>query len=57
MNKDIFSKEEKEIVQDLVIAATNNALEKIEVKIKEELAKSTAGMMPNIPGFDMSKFM
>lgn len=57
IDSDIISKDDKEMIQDLVIAATNKALEKIEIKIKEELAESTSGMMPNIPGFDLSKFM
>lgn len=51
----ILAKEEKEMVQDLTIAAINRALQDIEPKIKEEMAKSTAGFMPNIPGFDISK--
>lgn len=51
----ILSKEEKEMVQDLTIAAINRALQDIEPKIKEEMAKSTQGVIPNIPGFDISK--
>lgn len=57
IDPDIISKDDKEMIQDLIIAATNKALENIEAKIKEELAKSTSGMMPNIPGLDLSKFM
>lgn len=57
IDEDIISKDDKEMIQDLIIAATNKALEGIEVKIKEALAKSTSGVMPNIPGFDISKFM
>lgn len=43
---------EKEMLSDLVIAATNKALEEVEVKIKEEMKSATQGMMPNIPGMD-----
>lgn len=57
IDSDIIKSENKEMIQDLVIAATNKALEQIEPKIQTELQKSTAGVMPNIPGFDMSNFM
>lgn len=53
----ILSKEDKEMVQDLTIAAINKALENIEPKISEELKNSTSGVIPNIPGFDLSNFM
>ena len=33
----------------------NKALQEIEVRIKEEMQSSTAGMLPNIPGLDLSK--
>jgi DNA-binding protein YbaB len=46
---------DREILQDLIVAATNKALEKVEVKAKEELQKSTEGLMPNIPGMDFDK--
>ena len=41
---------------DLICAAVNNANEKAEAMAKEAVAKETAGMMPNIPGLDLSKF-
>jgi DNA-binding YbaB/EbfC family protein len=45
------------LVQDLVVAAVNKALDEVDVKAKEELRKSTEGMLPNIPGFDLSSLM
>lgn len=54
IDPDILKKEDQEMVQDLVIAATNKALEEIEVKIKETLKSSTNGIIPNIPGFDLN---
>ena len=48
----LLKEDNKQMVQDLVIAAVNMAIEDIEVKIKEEMKKSTDGIMPNIPGFD-----
>ena len=46
---------DREILQDLIVAATNKALEKVEERAKDELQKSTEGMMPNIPGMDLEK--
>jgi len=44
--------EDKEVLQDLVVAAVNKALEEVEIKAREELKKSTEGLLPNIPGMD-----
>jgi len=44
------------MVNDLIIAAANKALTDIEDKIKEEIKKSTEGLVPNIPGLDLSNF-
>jgi len=49
--------EDKIIVQDLVVAAVNKASEEAEVLAKEELRKSTEGLLPNIPGMDLSGMM
>ena len=49
--------EDKLIVQDLVVAAVNKASEEAEVLAKEELRKSTEGLLPNIPGMDLSGMM
>ncbi|MFD0998829.1 YbaB/EbfC family nucleoid-associated protein [Ohtaekwangia kribbensis] len=49
--------DDKVIVQDLVVAAVNKASEEAEVLAKEELRKSTEGLLPNIPGLDLSGLM
>ena len=51
----LLTKEDKEMLQDLVVAAINVALQNVEVKSNEEVKKTTEGMMPNIPGLDFSK--
>jgi DNA-binding YbaB/EbfC family protein len=53
----IMSSNDRVLVQDLVVAAVNKALEEAEVKAKEELRKSTEGILPNIPGMDFSGMM
>jgi len=49
--------EDKIVLQDLVIAAVNKAAEEADIKAKEELRKSTEGLLPNIPGIDLSGLM
>jgi len=48
IEKEIISVDEKEILQDLITAATNDALRKVKAIGKEEMTKLTGGM--NIPG-------
>lgn len=44
---------DKEVVQDLVVAAINKAMDEADILAKEHMQKQTEGMMPNIPGFDL----
>jgi nucleoid-associated protein EbfC len=53
----ILRPEDKVLVQDLVVAAVNKASEEVEVLAKEELKKATEGLLPNIPGMDLSNLM
>lgn len=52
MDDSLVNVADKEMLGDLVVAATNIAMEAIDIKIKEEMKSATAGMMPNIPGMD-----
>ena len=56
IDPDIIDKEDPEIMEDLVTAAVNKALEKAEARGREELESATKGMLPNIPGIDLSRF-
>lgn len=51
----LLTPQDKDMVQDLVVAAVNIALENVEAKSNDEIKKTTEGMMPNIPGLDFSK--
>ena len=42
--------EEKDMLEDLVVAAANQALQKASVLAQDEMQKATGGMMPQIPG-------
>lgn len=57
IDNDLIKPEDKEMMQDLIAAAVNKALEEVEVKSKEELKKSTEGVIPNIPGFDFGNMV
>ena len=57
IDESLFTPEDKDMLKDLVIAAVNKAIADVELLAKEELKKSTEGMLPNIPGFDLSNMM
>jgi DNA-binding protein YbaB len=39
-----------EMLEDLVLAAVNQALEKAQELANEEMNRATAGVLPNLPG-------
>jgi len=50
----VINPDEREILEDLVVAAVNKALQSANKLAEEEMAKVTKGMLPpgmNIPGF------
>ena len=55
IEESLMTPQDKEMVQDLVVAAINSALQNVEAKSNDEIKKTTEGMMPNIPGLDFSK--
>ena len=54
IDESLITKDDREMMQDLVVAAVNKALSEVDIKAKEELKKSTEGLIPNIPGLDLS---
>jgi DNA-binding YbaB/EbfC family protein len=53
----ILRAEDKVLVQDLIVAAVNKASEEVEILAKEEIKKATEGLLPNIPGMDLSSLL
>jgi nucleoid-associated protein EbfC len=53
IDPDVIKPDDKEMMQDLIVAAVNKALAEVDIKAKEELKKTTQGIMPNIPGLDL----
>lgn len=52
-DESLLSPKDKEMLSDLIVAATNIAMESIDAKIKTEMKAATEGVMPNIPGMDI----
>ena len=50
IDDELMKPEDKEMLQDLVVAAVNKAMENVEEQSKTFMQKSTEGMIPNIPG-------
>jgi DNA-binding YbaB/EbfC family protein len=53
----ILRAEDKVLVKDLIVAAVNKASEEVEILAKEEIKKATEGLLPNIPGMDLSSLL
>lgn len=53
----LLKSDDQIILQDLIVAAVNKAQEEADTLAKEEMRKSTEGLIPNIPGFDISGMM
>jgi nucleoid-associated protein EbfC len=54
IDADLMKPDDREMLQDLVVAAVNKATEEVEALAKEEIRKSTEGLIPNIPGLDLT---
>ncbi len=53
VEKEVINPDEKEMLEDLVLAAVNQVLERSTAMAAEEMQKATGGMMPNIPGMKL----
>ncbi len=53
IDKEVVNPADVEMLEDLVLAATNKGLEDAAKMAQEEMGKATSGMMPNIPGLNL----
>jgi DNA-binding YbaB/EbfC family protein len=52
----ILNTNDRDMVNDLVVAAVNNAMMTAGERAQEEMKKHTEGLLPNIPGLDLGNF-
>ena len=57
IDPDIIRSDDREMLQDLIVAATNKALANVETKAREHLRQATEGLLPNIPGLNLDGLM
>jgi nucleoid-associated protein EbfC len=50
LEKEVVDPEDIDMLEDLIVAAVNKALEESNNMAQEEMSKVTSGMLPNIPG-------
>jgi DNA-binding YbaB/EbfC family protein len=48
---------DREMLQDLIVAATNKAMANVETKAREHLKQATEGLLPNVPGLNLDGLM
>ncbi len=53
LDESLLTPKDREMLSDLIVAATNKAMEAIDEKIKQEMKAATEGMIPSIPGMDL----
>ena len=56
IDREVVNPADIEMLEDLILAAANKALDDAGKLAQEEMAKATNGMLPNIPGLNLPGF-
>lgn len=54
LEKEVVNPDETGMLEDLIVAAVNKALEESQKMARDEMNRFTSGMLPKIPGLDLS---
>ena len=53
IEKEVVNPDDIEMLEDLILSATNKAIKSAAEMANTEMSKATNGMMPNIPGLNL----